>query len=134
MAWAWLSRLGARGTRAKPPEASRSRAALLRRIGRALKMAHRRQCGCLLFRVQLTGLDALSREHGEDFVESVSRIAAERVRRQVRSEDLVSRTGHGEFALLAQDVEVSLYLAGEVIAERITESLTKPYGMDGVQF
>jgi len=120
--------------RAAPAGALRSRATLLRRIGRALDAAQREQCGCLLFRLQLSGLDALLREHGEDFVENVSRVIAERVRRQVRGEDLVARTGNDEFALLAQGVEGSLYSAGEAIAQRVTDSLTKPYGVDSVQF
>jgi diguanylate cyclase (GGDEF)-like protein len=133
MALTWLSSLGFRA-RAKPAGASRNHAALLRRIGRALKAAHRHRCGCLLFRLQLTGLDALRREHGEAFVENVSRVAAERVRRQVRAEDLVARSGEDEFTLLAQGVEGSLFSAGEVIAERVTDSLTKAFGVDGVQF
>lgn len=133
MAWRWLSSLGF-GARARPSGVSRSRALLLRRIARGLNAARRQQCGCLLFRLQLTGTDVLLREHGEDFVENVSRVAAERVRRQVRNEDVVARTGHDEFTLLAQGVEGSLYSAGETIAERVTASLTKPYGMDGVQF
>jgi diguanylate cyclase (GGDEF)-like protein len=134
MAWTWLSSLGASGARAKPSGALRSNATLLRRIGRALKAAHRHQCGCLLFRLQLTGLDVLRRERGEEFVENVARVAAERVRRQVRAEDLVVRTGDDEFTLLAQGVEGSLYSAGEVIAQRVTDSLTKAYGVDSVQF
>ena len=134
MAWTWLSPLATFGARAKPSGAVRSRAVLLRRIGRALKAARRQRCGCLLLRLQLTGLDALLREQGEEFVEDVSRLAAERVRRQVRNEDVVACTGHDEFTLLAQGVEGSLFSAGEVIAQRITDSLTKPYGMEGVQF
>ena len=133
MAWTWLALLGF-GARAKPAGALRSRATLLRRIGRGINAARRQQCGCLLFRLQLAGLDELLREHGEGFVENISRVAAERVRRQVRNEDLVERTGYDEFALLAQGVEVSLYSAGEIIAQRVTDSLTKPYGVDGVQF
>ncbi|HEX6612551.1 MAG TPA: diguanylate cyclase [Rhodanobacteraceae bacterium] len=134
MAWAWLSSLRTFGRRATPPGASRSRATLLRRVDRALHVARRRQCGCLLFRLQMTGLEALRQQHGETFAEDASRVIAERVRRQVRNEDLVARTGFDEFALLAQDIEVSLYSAGEIIAQRVTESLTRPYGMDSVQF
>lgn len=130
---AWLSSLGL-GTRAKPTGALRSREALLKRIGRGINTARRQRCGCLLLRLQLTGLDALGREHGEGFVDDVSRVAAERVRRQVRNEDVVVRTGPDEFALLAQGIEVSLFSAGEIIAQRITENLTKPFGVDGVQF
>lgn len=133
MAWTWLSSLGF-GARAKPSGASRSRALLLRRIGRGLNAARRQQCGCLLFRLQLTGMDLLLRERGDDFVENVARVAAERVRRQVRNEDVVACTGHDEFTLLAQGVEGSLFSAGEIIAQRITESLTKPFGVDGTQF
>lgn len=133
MAWSWWSPLTF-GSRAKPSEALRSRALLLRRIGRGLNAARRQQCGCLLFRLQLTGMDVLLREHDEEFVESVSRVAAERVRRQVRNEDVVARTGNDEFTLLAKGVEGSLFSAGEVIAQRITDSLTKPFGVDGTQF
>lgn len=133
MAWTWLSSLGF-GARAKPSGASRSRALLLRRIGRGLNAARRQQCGCLLFRLQLTGMDLLLRERGDDFVENVARVAAERVRRQVRNEDVVACTGHDEFTLLAQGVEGSLFSAGEIIAQRITDSLTKPFGVDGTQF
>lgn len=129
MAWLW----GFAG-RAKPSGALRSREALLRRIGRGINAARRQRCGCLLFRLQLTGLDELLREHGEDFAGNVSRVAAERVRRQVRNEDVVVRTGNDEFALMAQGIEVSLFSAGEIIAQRITDSLTQPFGVDGVQF
>ena len=134
MAWTWWFPLRAFGARARPSGASRSRALLLRRIGRGLSASRRQQCGCLLFRLQLTGMDALLREHGDEFVENVSRVAAERVRRQVRNEDVVARTGPDEFTLLAQGVEASLYSAGEIIAQRITDSLTKPFGVDGTQF
>ena len=134
MAWTWLSTLGIFRARTKPSGASRAHATLLRRISRVVRAARRHQCGCLLFRLQLTGLDALRHEHGAEFVENVSRVAAERVRRQVRAEDVVTRTGDDEVALLAQGVEGSLYSAGEIIAQRVTDSLTKPYGVDGVQF
>ena len=133
MDWSWLYPMRAFGTRSVPSGTLGSRP-LLRRIGRALVMARRQRCGCLLFRLQLSGLDALQREHGEAFVESISRVIAERVHRQIRGDDLVTRIGGEEFALLAQGVEGSLYSAGETIAERITESLTKPYGVDSVQF
>lgn len=133
MGWSWLYPMRLFGSRAAPSGMLGSRP-LLRRIGRALAAARRQQCGCLLFRLQLSGLDALQQQHGEAFVEGVSRVIAERVRRQVRGEDLVTRIGGEEFALLAQGVEGSLYSAGETIAQRITESLTKPYGVDSVQF
>ncbi|HET6906519.1 MAG TPA: GGDEF domain-containing protein [Rhodanobacteraceae bacterium] len=133
MGWGWLYPMRAFGSRTASSGTLGSRP-LLRRIGRALSTARRQQCGCLLFRLQLSGLDALQQQHGEAFVEGVSRVIAERVRRQIRGEDLVTRIGGEEFALLAQGVEGSLYSAGERIAERITESLVKPYGVDSVQF
>lgn len=133
MSWVWHP-MRAFGARAASSGSLGSRAALLRRIGQALASARRQQCGCLLFRLQLSGLDALSHEHGEDFIENVSRVIEERVRRQVRGDDLMVRTGGDEFALLTQGVEGSLYAAGEAIAARLTESLTKPYGVDSVQF
>ncbi|HET9835481.1 MAG TPA: GGDEF domain-containing protein [Rhodanobacteraceae bacterium] len=133
MSWGWRP-MRAFGSRAAPSGALGNRAALLRRIGQALVAARRQQCGCLVFRLQLSGLDSLLQEHGEDFVENVSRVIAERVQRQVRGEDLVTRTGGDEFTLLTQGVEGSPYSAGEAIAARLTESLTKPYGVDSVQF
>lgn len=138
MAWAWLYppgvASGAAGLRKKPAAAMRSRAALLRRIGRAVEDARRRQCGCVLLRLQLSGIDAQLAMHGEAFVEAVLRVVAERVRRQLREDDLVARTGADEFALLAQGVDCPLRVAGDAIARRLIDSLGKPYGVDGVRF
>jgi len=134
MDWAWLHPLNSFAARKPPAGALRSRAALLRRVGRALAAARRQQCGCLLLRLQLHGMDALLNQQGEAFAESVSRVIAERLRRQVREEDLVARTGTDEFALLTQGVEGSLRAAGETVAQRVTESLTKPYGVDSIRF
>lgn len=134
MAWSWLFPLSAFGDRAAPGNAARSRAALLRRIARALESAQRRGCGCVLLRLRLTGLDSLSRQHGEAFAENVSHVAAERLRRQVRADDLVARTGNDEFALLAQGVDGPLRAAGEAIAARVLDSLTRAYGVDSVRF
>jgi diguanylate cyclase (GGDEF)-like protein len=133
MSWVWRPKR-AFGSRAAPSGALGNRSDLLRRIGQALAAARRQQCGCLLFRLQLSGLDALLQERGEEFVEDVSRVIAERVSRQVRGDDLVTRTGSDEFTLLTQGVEGSLYSAGEAIAGRLTDSLSKPYGVDSVQF
>lgn len=134
MAWSWLFPLSVFGARAAPGNVARSRAALLRRIGRALDAAQRHGSGCALLRLQLTGMDGLLRQHGDAFAENVSRVVAERLRRQVRADDLVARTGSDEFALLAQGVDGSRHTAGEAIAARVMESLTKAYGVDGIRF
>lgn len=134
MGWAWVLPLGAFAARKPLAGAVRSRVVLLRRIDRALAAARRQESGCLLLRLKMAGLDSLMQQHGAAFVESVSRVIAERVRRQMRGEDLVARTGDDEFALLAQHVDGSLRVAGETIAQRVTASLTKPYGMDGERF
>lgn len=134
MAWSWLFPLSAFGARAAPGKVARSRAALLRRLGRALDAAQRHGSGCVLLRLQLTGVDGLLRRHGDAFAENVSRVVAERLRRQVRADDLVARTGSDEFALLALGVDGARQSAGEAIAVRVLDSLTKAYGVDGTRF
>lgn len=134
MALTWLYPLAGLSIRAAPAGVGRSRAALLRRADRALEVARRHHCGCLLLRLQLSGIDTLLATHGEVFVEAALRVVAERLRRQIRAEDLVARTGNDEFALLAQGIDGPLHAAGEAIARRVTESLTRSYGMDGVRF
>ncbi|MDQ2971969.1 MAG: GGDEF domain-containing protein [Pseudomonadota bacterium] len=126
--------MSAFGTRVAPGGAVRSRAALLRRIGRSLESAQRHDFGCVLLRLQLSGLDVLLRQHGDAFVENALRVVVERLRRQVRMDDLVARTGNDEFALIAQGVEGPRHPAGEAIAARVLDSLTKAYGVDGIRF
>ncbi|MER3546720.1 MAG: hypothetical protein C4338_03580 [Rhodanobacteraceae bacterium] len=134
MPWAWLYPLGVAAARRRPAVATRSRAALLRQVSRALDRARRDDCGCALLRLQVTGLDALHERHGAAFVENALRVVAERLRRQMRGDDLVARSGDHEFILLAQGIDVSLQEAGNAIASRVSDSLTKPYGVDGVCF
>ena len=88
----------------------------------------------LVWRLQLGGVDTLLEAHGEKFVETALSVVAERLRRLVRAEDLVARTGAAEFAVLAQEVDGPMRVAGEAIARRIAGSLTRPYGVDGVRF
>ncbi|HJU26598.1 MAG TPA: diguanylate cyclase [Rhodanobacteraceae bacterium] len=111
-------------------DGSRKRAVLLRRVARTLESAHRRDERCLLLRLQVTGLDDLE---DRAFAATVSRVVTERMRRQVRVDDLLVRsTGH-EFTVLAQGIDVFPHTAGTVIATRLAANLTRPYGIDGVR-
>ncbi|GEM_PF-2488372 len=134
MPWAWLYPLSGARARGTHSGALRSRAALLRQVGRALDAARRDDCGCALLRLQVTGMEALQERHGAAFAENALRVVAERLRRQVRGDDLVARSGDHEFTLLAQGIDVSLQQAGSAIASRVSDSLTRPYGVDGVRF
>lgn len=134
MVWSWLFPLGLWGTRGWPAHAAPNRAALLRRIDRALESARRHHAGCVLLRLHLTGTQALRGVHGEKFANDALRVVEERLRRQVRAEDLIARTGEDEFTLLAQGVDGPLHSAGEAIAGRVMQSLIRPYGVDGMRF
>ena len=134
MGWNRLYHASLLGAGAPEVGDARSRAALLRNVSRELEAADRHGCNCLLLRLQLTGLDLLLPAHDQAFVESVLRVVAERLRRLVRMDDLVTRTGIDEFTLIAQGIDGPPRAAGEAIAQRLLESVVRPYGVDGVRF
>ncbi|HJU08411.1 MAG TPA: diguanylate cyclase [Rhodanobacteraceae bacterium] len=125
MAWRWLDRLrGADAQRVTETE----RPVLRRRVARALESARRRDERCLLLRLQIAGLEEMD---DEPFVRSVWRVVIERLRREVREDDLLARSAEHEFTVLAQGIDVFPRTAATAIASRLTRNLTSPYGIEG---
>ncbi len=121
----WLDRL--RGADAQRV-AETDRPVLRRQVARALESARQRDERCLLLRLQITGLEEMDDDR---FVRSVWRVVVERLRREVREDDLLARSAEHEFTLLAQGIDVFPRTAATAIAARLARNLGSPYGIEG---
>jgi GGDEF domain-containing protein len=125
VAWRWLDRL--RGEDALRISAA-DRPVLRRRVARALDAARQRDERCLLLRLQVSGIEGLD---DDDFVRGLWRIVVERLRREVREDDLLARSAEHEFMILAQGIDVFPRTAGTAIATRLVKNLGNPYSIGG---
>jgi diguanylate cyclase (GGDEF)-like protein len=104
-----------------------NRALMRDRLTAALARAKRsgRPVGVLL--LDLDGFKPINDTHGQDAGDEMLKVAADRLRAGVRTEDLVGRLGGDEFVVIAEDLRSAQDAV--VIAERIVESLDQgvPY-------
>lgn len=83
--------------------------------------------GALLF-IDLNDFKAVNDRYGHEVGDQLLVVAAERLRKGLRSCDIIGRPGGDEFVALVPDVMPAL---AESLARRLTESLGKPYLIDG---
>jgi diguanylate cyclase (GGDEF)-like protein len=106
-----------------------NRAHIVDKVAQALKSGNSRKLAAVLF-IDLDHLKLVNDSLGHDAGDDVIRMAAQRLRRNVRSEDVVARLGGDEFVVLlvAQIARPNL----EELADRIHAALAEPVVIGGV--
>ena len=79
--------------------------------------------GALLF-IDLNDFKQINDEHGHEVGDQLLTIAAERLRKSLRSCDIIGRPGGDEFVALVPDVEDEV---ADKLAKRLTRALEEPY-------
>ena len=79
--------------------------------------------GALLF-VDLNEFKGINDRFGHEVGDQLLKIAAERIRKSLRSHDIIGRPGGDEFVALVPDVDPDI---AEQLARRLTVMLEKPY-------
>ena len=93
------------------------------RAARRLTQSADDASGALLF-IDLNGFKSINDRFGHEVGDSVLKIAAERLRKSLRSDDIVGRPGGDEFVALVPDVNEEV---ANRLAKRLTRTLEQPY-------
>jgi len=83
--------------------------------------------GALLF-IDLNEFKSVNDRFGHEVGDQLLKIAAERLKKSLRSCDIIGRPGGDEFVALVPDVDAE---TADKLANRLTESLEKPYNIGG---
>lgn len=105
----------------------RNRRGFERDAARRLSESDDLATGALLF-IDLNDFKTINDRYGHEVGDQLLVIAAERLRKGLRSCDIIGRPGGDEFVALVPDVKPAL---AENLARRLTESLGKSYLVDG---
>jgi diguanylate cyclase (GGDEF)-like protein len=81
--------------------------------------------GALLF-VDLNEFKGINDQFGHEVGDQLLRVAAERLRKSLRSCDIIGRPGGDEFVALVPDVDAEV---ADKLAKRLTSSLEEPYSI-----
>ena len=81
--------------------------------------------GALLF-IDLNGFKGINDEFGHEIGDQLLKIAAERLRKSLRSHDIIGRPGGDEFVALVPDVDDEV---ADRLAKRMTRTLEQPYNI-----
>jgi len=81
--------------------------------------------GALLF-IDLNEFKTINDEFGHEVGDQLLKIAAERLRKSLRSCDIIGRPGGDEFVALVPDVDAMM---ADKLAKRLTKSLEEPYNI-----
>jgi diguanylate cyclase (GGDEF)-like protein len=81
--------------------------------------------GALLF-IDLNDFKQINDEFGHEVGDQLLKIAAERLRKSLRSCDIIGRPGGDEFVALVPDVDAAV---ADNLAKRLTRSLEEPYNI-----
>jgi diguanylate cyclase (GGDEF)-like protein/PAS domain S-box-containing protein len=81
--------------------------------------------GALLF-IDLNDFKLINDEFGHEVGDQLLKIAAERLRKSLRSCDIIGRPGGDEFVALVPDVDAAV---ADNLAKRLTRSLEEPYNI-----
>lgn len=81
--------------------------------------------GALLF-IDLNGFKGINDQFGHEVGDQLLKIAAERLRKSLRSHDIIGRPGGDEFVALVPDVDD---LVADRLAKRLTRTLEQPYNI-----
>ena len=82
--------------------------------------------GALLF-IDLNEFKQINDKYGHAIGDRLLRIAAERLKKNLRSCDIIGRPGGDEFVALVPDVDAKV---ADKLAERLTKGLEEPYVID----
>ncbi|GGY58336.1 hypothetical protein GCM10011297_33770 [Bacterioplanes sanyensis] len=102
-----------------------NRALFADRLQQATLTAERKQWQLVVMFIDLDGFKAINDDYGHDAGDEVLRQTAERLRRSVRSSDVVARQGGDEFVLLMQEVHSRESVA--LVADIILDQLRQPF-------
>lgn len=83
--------------------------------------------GALLY-IDLNEFKGINDRFGHEVGDQLLKIAAERLKKSLRSCDIIGRPGGDEFVALVPDVDADI---ADKLGERLTESLEKPYNIGG---
>ena len=83
--------------------------------------------GALLF-IDLNEFKAINDDFGHETGDQLLKVAAERLKKSLRSTDIIGRPGGDEFVALVPDVTPDI---AEKLAKRLAGSLGEPYDIDG---
>jgi diguanylate cyclase (GGDEF)-like protein len=81
--------------------------------------------GALLF-IDLNDFKSINDEFGHEIGDQLLKIAAERLRKSLRSVDIIGRPGGDEFVALVPDVDETV---ADRLAKRLTRALEEPYNI-----
>ena len=81
--------------------------------------------GALLF-IDLNDFKGINDQFGHEVGDQLLKIAAERLRKSLRSHDIIGRPGGDEFVALVPDVEPDI---ADKLAKRLTKTLEEPYNI-----
>ncbi|WP_090204829.1 EAL domain-containing protein [Ectothiorhodospira magna] len=107
-----------------------NRALLHERLGSALERSRRHGLSVALLHLGLDGFKLINDSHDREAGDALLVAVTRRLLEQVRPGDIVARLAGDEFAVLAERVEEAASIAG--LAERLNESMRRPFEIDGV--
>lgn len=85
--------------------------------------------GALLF-IDLNDFKRINDDHGHEVGDQLLKVAAERLRKSLRGDDIIGRPGGDEFVALVPDVDAKV---AENLATRLTRTLERPYNIRGLK-
>lgn len=99
-------------------------------LKRALSRADRNQSRCAVIAMDLDDFKQINDTLGHDVGDMLLRLVADRLKRELREEDVLARLGGDEFAVLVEDVESAEQL--EIIANKLLQALQAPTPIRGI--
>ncbi|HEY5656117.1 MAG TPA: diguanylate cyclase [Woeseiaceae bacterium] len=104
-----------------------NRRGFLQNAARRLQLSDDHAVGALLF-IDLNNFKEINDEMGHNAGDEVLVAVADRLRRHLRPGDIIGRPGGDEFVALVPDLNAD---GAEVLALRLTETLARPYEIQG---
>ena len=98
-----------------------------RNASKRLSQSDDEATGALLF-IDLNEFKGVNDQFGHEVGDELLKIAAQRLRTSLRSQDIIGRPGGDEFVALVPDVD---HDTAEELARRLTSALEAPYGIAG---
>jgi len=106
-----------------------NRRAFVRELQRAVALAHRHEVGAAVVYFDLDGFKAVNDAYGHGAGDAALRATAERLRQNVREEDVVARLGGDEFAvLLVHTDRMDAAAKAEALKAAVEDAPVEHYG------
>jgi diguanylate cyclase (GGDEF)-like protein/PAS domain S-box-containing protein len=109
-----------------------NRLGLEERLPEALEAARRHNCSAAFLYIDLDHFKKVNELQGHACGDRLLQMAADRLRQQVSSDDLIARMGGDEFVVVALQLRAGSH--AESIAARVHEGLALPFDIDGQHF